>query len=180
MCDIKDTMIPLSPDPADLAALLGRMCQQSWPTTESERRRYFAAVGLRDLEVLPAFDGDPDSRSRRFTTSLEGDVDGISTMFGEEFLGLCLFCYNEPGANGPQARAGFTGLVRHLGGVFGPPVEEWGPPSEPACLWRSGLLRLDMYCFQRGSSGIMIGLDHTERSAAHDAAHRTDPPAGRD
>jgi hypothetical protein len=33
---------------------------------------------------------------------------------------------------------------------------------------------LDMYCFQRGQSGIMVGPDHAERSAAYDDA--TDVP----
>jgi hypothetical protein len=128
-------------------------------------------LGLDDLDELPRRAEEPDGVSRRFTTSLPGSVDGISTMFRGEFLGLSLFCYHEPIGDGPRARAGFAALEAHLSRAFGPPVERWGTAAEPACLWRPGPLMLDMYCFQRLSRGIMVGPSHAERSAANDALH---------
>jgi len=169
-------MIELTPATEDVVDLLTRMTHLEWPTTEQDRLRYFSSLGLHDLELLPRRDDGPDSFSRRFSTSLSGEVDGLCTMFRGEFLGLSLFCYTERIANGPQARAGYAGLKSHLSRTFGTPIEEWGTPSEPACLWRPGPLMLDMYCFQRLSSGIMIDPSHAERSAANDAAHEQAAP----
>jgi hypothetical protein len=164
-------MIELTPATEDVVDLLTRMIHLEWPTTERDRLRYFNSLGLHDLDLLPRREDDPDSLSRRFSTPLPGEVDGICTMFRGEFLGLSLFCYN-----GPQARAGYAGLKSHLSRTFGTPIEEWGSPSELACLWRSGPLMLDMYCFQRLSSGIMIGPSHVERSAANDDAQEQAAP----
>lgn len=165
-------MTYLSPDPAEVAELLIGMMELPWPTTEVERRRYFEVLGLEDLDVVPPREDEPDNLSRWFTTSLAGDVHGICTMFRDEFLGLDLFCYNEPGDKGPRARAGFAGIQDGLKSVFGDPDEVWGPTNEPACLWQLDPLQLDMHCFQRGSSGVMVGPDHAARSAANDAAHQ--------
>lgn len=164
-------MIALTPTTEEVADLLTRMTHLRWPTTEEDRLRYFDSLGLHDLDLLPPHKDDSDSLARRFTTSLPGAVDGICTMFRGEFLGLSLFCYSQRLDNGPHARAGYAGLKHHLSQTIGIPDEEWGAPSEPACLWRPEPLMLDMYCFQRLSSGIMVGPSHAERSAANDAAH---------
>jgi hypothetical protein len=169
-------MTQLNPDPADVADLVIKMSQEPWPTTETDRQRYFNALGLHDLALVPQRKDDPHIVWRRFTTSLPGNVEGNCVMFGGEFLGLSLFCYTEPVDNGPQSQAGFASLKRGLSRAFGSPVEEWGSPSAPACLWRPGPLLLDMYCFQRRSSGIMLGPSHAERSAANDAAHELANP----
>jgi hypothetical protein len=137
-------MTQLKPDPADVADLVIKMSQEPWPTTETDRQRYFDALGLHDLDLLPQRKDDPESVWRRFTTSLPGMEEGSCVMFRGEFLGLCLFCYTEPIDNGPQARAGFASLKRGISRTFGPAVQEWGPPSEPACLWRPGPLLLDL------------------------------------
>lgn len=162
-------VIELTPSPADVADLLIQMTRLDWPTTEEDRRHYFAVLGLHDLDTVPRSDDDPDSAMIRFSTSLPG-VDGTCTMFRDEFLGLSLFCYNEFLDDGPQARAGYAGLRDQLDRHLGPASEEWGTPTEPACLWPSGPLSIDMYCFQRLRSGIMVGPSHSERSAANDAA----------
>ena len=164
-------MTELTPSTEDVTDLLICMIQLEWPTTESDRLRYFDALGLRDQEVLPPRDDDPDSVWTRFTTSLPGQVDGNCSMFRGEFLGLSIFPYSESIENGPQARAGYAGLRHHLSAALGDPIEEWGPTSEPACLWRTGLLMLEMYCFQRLTSGVMVGPSHAERTAANDQAH---------
>jgi hypothetical protein len=165
-------MIELTPTPKDLSDLLVRMCQEPWPTSEEDRLRYFSALHLTDGEVLedPPHHRDPDSRSRRFTTALPGQVDGNCSMFRDQFLGLQLFAYNQFEPNQAFAREGYAALKQLLTEAFGDPVEEWGPPNQPACLWRPGPLMLDMYCFQEHSSGIMVGPAHSERSAASDAA----------
>ena len=161
-------VIELTPSPPEVADLLIEMTRLDWPTTEEDRRCY---LGLHDLDTLPPSGSDePDTMMIRFSTSLPG-VDGTCTMFREEFLGLSLFCYNEPLGDGPEARAGYTRLRDHLDRHFGPPIEEWGTPTEPACLWLSGLLSIEMYCFQRLRRGIMVGPSQSERSAANDAAH---------
>ena len=159
----------LIPPPEDVAELLIQMTELEWPTSEDDRRAYFDALGLRDLDTIPQREDDPDSTWRRFTTSLPG-VEGSCSVFREQFLGLSLFCYNEPGDDGPQARVGYPALRDHLSRRLGAPVEEWGTPREPACLWQPGPLLLDMYCFQRLRSGVMVGPSHAERSAAHGVA----------
>jgi hypothetical protein len=117
-------MIELTPATEAVVDLLTRMIQLEWPTTEQDRLRYFNSLGLHDLDLLPRREDDPDRLSRRFSTSLPGEVDGICTMFRGEFLGLSLFCYNERIDNGPQARAGYAGLKSHLSRTFGTPIEE--------------------------------------------------------
>jgi hypothetical protein len=163
-------VIELTPSPADVADLLIQMTRLDWPTTEEDRRRYFDVLGLHDLDTLPQSDDEPDSAMIRFSTLLPG-VEGTCTMFRDEFLGLSLFCNNELLDDGPEARVGYAGLRDQLDRCLGSPIEEWGTPTEPACLWRSGLLSVDMYCFQRLRSGVMVGPSHSERSAANDAAH---------
>jgi hypothetical protein len=160
----------LTPSPADVADLLIQMTRLDWPTNEADRRRYFDILGLHDLDTLPQRDDEADSTMIRFATALPG-VDGICTTFRDEFLGLSLFCYNQPLEDGPEARAGYAGLRGEPNRYLGQPIEEWGTSTEPACLWPSGPLSIDMYCFQRLRSGVMVGLFHAERSAANDAAH---------
>jgi hypothetical protein len=112
-------VIELTPSPADVADLLIQMTRLDWPTTEEDRRHYFAVLGLHDLDTVPRSDDDPDSAMIRFSTSLPG-VDGTCTMFRDEFLD-----------DGPQARAGYAGLRDQLDRHLGPPREEWGTPTEP-------------------------------------------------
>jgi hypothetical protein len=111
----------------------------------------------------------------RFDTALP-EVDGTGTMFRDEFLGLSLFCYDEPIDNGPAARAGYAALRGELSRSLGAPSEEWGSPTEPACLWTIGPLWIEMYCFQRLSSGVMVGPTHAQRSATNDEAQEARQP----
>ena len=165
------TMTELTPSPEGLAELLIDMCTQPWPTTEEERLRYFQALQLQDGQFVdePPPHRKPDRQSRWFTTPLPGQVDGISNTFRGQFLGLSMFAYNQPGSDAAPARDGYAALQALLNQAFGDPDEEWGPPTEPACLWRPGPLLLDMYCFQRGSSGVMLGPSHADRTAANNA-----------
>jgi len=169
-------MVQLNPDADEIGGLLVGMSRPPWPTTDADRRRYFDRFGLYDAETIALRGDDPDTRSWRVATSLPGDIWGISTMFRNEFLGVTFFCYNESGDDGPQAKTGFSYVDRYLCRALGDPAERWGSAREPAALWHIGPLQLDMYCFQRDASGIMVGLAHTARSAANDAAHKSDPP----
>ena len=117
----------------------------------------------------------PDSVMIRFTTSLPR-VDGTCTMFRYQFLGLCLYCYDEPLENG---RAEGPRRLRGTARPTHPPSRfahrRVGTQTEPACLWEPGPLLQDMYCFQRLRSGVMVGPSHAERTAAHNAAPRCTP-----
>ena len=93
-------MLNLTPPPADVAGLLVEMTRLEWPTGEADRRRYFDLLGLHEGDTLPQRDDEPDSTMIRFTTSLP-DVNGSCTMFRDQFLGLSLFCYDDPVENGP-------------------------------------------------------------------------------
>lgn len=162
-------MLTLTPSPEELADLLLRMTRLEWPTTENERLDYFSLLGLSDTGSAEGRKDEPGVIWRQFDTALTG-VGGLGTMCREEFLGLSLFCYEEEGDDGQLARRGFADLRAHLSAALGAPVEEWGTPAAPCCLWQPGPLTLDMYCFQRGRSGVMVGPSHAERSAANDAA----------
>lgn len=168
-------MTQLNPPPKQIVDLLVEMTRLDWPTTEVERQNYFDRLHLRDLDTVPHRDDSPDTTMTRLDSALP-DVDGTSTMFRGEFLGLSLFCYNEPIDNGPAAQAGYAALRDELSRSLGEPTEEWGTPTEPACLWQIGPLWIDMYCFQRLPSGIMVGPTHAQRSAANDAAHAARQP----
>lgn len=164
-------MSDLDPSPAALADLVVRTTELDWPTTDAERLAYFAALGLHDAEEAPRGSAQvAGHRSRLFTSELSAAVHGIAGTFRDEFLGLSVFAYEEPGDDGALARAGFAALRSELGSRLGAPVEEWGTSETPACLWRPGPLVLDLYCFQRLSSGIMVGPVHATRSAALDEA----------
>lgn len=167
-------VLTLTPPPEEVSDLLVRMTRLEWPTTDDERLDFFAALGLRDTGPGESTANEPDSAWHSLGTSWPS-VHGVDTVFREEFLGLSLFCYDEQGDDGPLARSGFAGLREHLSVALGPPVEEWGTPREPACFWQPGPLTIEMYCFQRHSSGVMVGPSHTARSAANDAAHEQTP-----
>jgi hypothetical protein len=170
------TVIQLIPPPVQVADVLIEMTRLDWPTTETERNHYFDILKLHDLDTVPhRDDSPPDTTMIRFDTALP-EVDGTSTMFHDEFLGLSLFCYNEPIDDGPAARAGYAALREELSRSLGAPAEEWGTPTEPACLWKIGSLWIEMYCFQRLSSGVMVGPSHVQRSAANNAAHEARQP----
>lgn len=144
-----------------------------WPTSEQERLRYFDELGLQDADESPQGTVNerlPEMVDHSFTVPFLKGVDGVCNLFRGEVLGLSLFCYNRPVDDDPQTREALAQLQTRLSATLGPPVEEWGSRTEPACLWRTGPLHLDMYCFQRGSSGIMVGPSHSARSAASDAA----------
>ena len=163
----------LVPAPAVLAELLTRMVTLPWPTSEQERLRYFDKLGLQDADESPEGTVNerlPEVVDHRFTVPSLPGVDGVGNVFRGELLGLSLFCYNRPVDDDPQAREAFVRLQTGVSATLGAPVKEWGSSAEPACLWRTGPLHLDMYCFQRGSSGIMVGPSHSARSAASDAA----------
>lgn len=160
-------MVDLVPPPAEMGDLLVRMTRREWPTTEAERFAWFAALGLYDGEPVPPGEDDQGSTSFRFGTPWP-EVDGSGTTVTDGFSGLSLFCYNERVADGAAARAGLAALQAHLTDSFGPPVEEWGSTSEPACLWQPGPLMLELYCFQRHDSGVMVGLSPADRTTAYD------------
>ena len=132
-------MTQLNPDPADVADLVIKMSQEPWPTTETDRQRYFDALGLHDLDLLPQRKDDPDNVWHRFTTSLPGMVEGSCVMFRGEFLGLCLFCYTEPIDNGPQARAGFASLKRGISRSSDPPSKNGAHHQNPLAFGGPGL-----------------------------------------
>lgn len=174
-------MSDLDPAPAHLADLLVRMTELDWPTTEEERLALFAALDLHDAEDAPrSTDAVLDHYSRRFGAGLSEALRGTASTFRGEFLGVSLFAYDEPVEDGELARAGYRGVLDHVSRRLGPPVEEWGTVREPACLWRTGPLMIEMYCFQRLRSGVMVGPSHAVRSDALDAApeapDRTDGP----
>ena len=126
-------MTELTPSTEDVADLLIRMIRLDWPTTEEDRLRYFDSLGLRDQELLPPSNDDPDSVWLRFTTSLPGHVGGNCSTFRGEFLGLSLFPYTELMDNGPQARPAYAGLRHHLSTALGDPIDDGGlPPNPPA------------------------------------------------
>jgi hypothetical protein len=163
-------MVDLTPSAADLASLVVRMTELAWPTTEAERLVFFGELGLHDVESPRPDDSVPGAERRWFASDLSDGLGGTATTFRGEFLGLTLFAYDEPVENGELARVGYAAVRDHVSRRLGPPVEEWGTVAEPACLWHPGPLMLDLYCFQRLRSGIMIGPDHADRSAAHDEA----------
>jgi hypothetical protein len=147
-----------------------------------------AVVHARTLEVLEELhvsrrmvaDGvtvpdDPNIVWRRLTTSLPGMWKATASYCAASSSVLAcsatpsrLTTAHNPGPASPASNAASA--------APSDPVEKWGSPSEPACLWRSGPLLLDMYCFQRRSSGIMIGPSHAERSADNDAAYELATP----
>jgi hypothetical protein len=161
-------MPELSPPVESLVRLLLDMIKRTWPTTEDDRHRFYERLGLRQVDSS-AVDRQEDDRtvSHWFETSLVG-VEGIDTMFGGEFLGLSLFAYNEPGDDGVESRTAYPLLKDAISLRLGSPAEEWGTAREPACYWTAGELQLEMYCFQRLASGVMLGPSHAERSAAND------------
>lgn len=165
-------MSVLLPPAEDLADLVVRMCQQPWPTTEVDRRRYFSALQLSDGDIVDdeSHPQNAQTRWRDFTTALPGNVGGNCSTFRDQFLGLHLFAYSQREPNGQPAREGYAALRHFLSQVLGDPLEVWGQADQPACLWRTEILTLDMYCFQQPDSGVMIGASHTQRSAANDAA----------
>lgn len=158
-----------------MSDLLVRMTRFEWPTIDDERLDFLASLGLRDTGAGESKADEPDSTWHSLGTPWPS-VHGIDTVYREEFLGFSLFRYEEHGSDGALARAGFAGLRKLLSDALGPPVQEWGTLHEPACFWRPGPLTIEMYCFQRHSSGVMVGPSHTERSAANDAAHDQAPP----
>ena len=156
----------LSPPVDDLAELVLGTLEEPWPTTDDDRRSFHRRLGLQEEDVAGNTDDDQTSMSN-LATSLPG-VTGVDTMFRGEFLGLSLFAYTQHHDDGAESRTAYP-LLRHiLSDRLGSPAEEWGPSNEPACFWLSGALQLEMYCFQRRLSGIMLGPSHVARSAAHD------------
>lgn len=149
------------------------MVQRPWPSTEQERLNYFHELGLRDTDGSGQGTVEaqaPEKVFHDFTVPLMVGVGASCTVFRGEVLGLSLFCYSQPGGGHPEVREAYDLLRAQLSATLGVPVEEWGSSAEPACLWQAGDLHLDMYCFQRGSSGLMVGPSHSARSAANDAA----------
>lgn len=167
------TITELVPSPAALADLLARMVQRPWPTTEQDRLSYFHELGLQDADESgqgTVEEQAPKMVFHDFTVPLMIGVGGLCIAFRGEVLGLSLSCYSQPGSGHPEAPEAYDLLHAQLSATLGAPVEEWGSSAEPACLWQAGDLHLDMYCFQRGSSGLLVGPSHSERSAASDAA----------
>ncbi|GAB2572837.1 hypothetical protein [Microlunatus antarcticus] len=161
-------MVDLEPTAADLADLVVRMTELAWPTTEDERLVLFDQLGLHDVESPRPDENVPGAERRWFASDLSSGLGGTATMFRGEFLGLGLFAYDEPVEDGERARVGYAAVRELVSRRLGPPVEEWGSAAEPACLWHPGPLMIDLYCFQRQRSGIMIGPDHADRSAAYE------------
>ena len=170
-------MTELIPPVADLADLVLAMVDPPWPTTEDDRLDFYRRVGLTQLEWdNSGFDERPDDHSvwHRFATSLP-EVDGMDTMFRDQFLGLSLFAYNQPGDDGPASRTAYPLLKDRFTARFGAPTEEWGTEREPACYWAVGAVQVEMYCFQRLASGVMLRPSHRDRTAEHDRQAAADP-----
>jgi len=161
-------MHALRPDPVELTALLLRATGLPWPDTEDQSRGFYSALNFRSLSNPETAQDDPQTTWRRFRTALIGEADGSTVTTRGKLLALQITAYNERGDDGPAAREGFNLLRQHLSSALGAPIEEWGAAREPACRWHPVPMTVEMYCFQRGSSGVMVGLSRTEPS-------RTDP-----
>lgn len=164
-------MIELVPPAQDLAVLVSRMTAAPWPTTEADRHSYFGRLGFQDDDVrrVSPDAGELDTTNHWFRADLSGDVTGSSTMFRSEFVGLGLFAYGDPAEHAGIVRQGYDQLAGHFTRLFGRPAEEWGTAEEPAGLWLSEPLQLEMYCHQRSNSCVQLGLSHIGRTAAYEA-----------
>lgn len=156
----------LSPDPIELTDLLLRATRLPWPDSEDQRLGFFSALGFRDCSTVETAKDDPPSNWRRFSTALIGEADGSAVTSRGRLLALQIAAYNERDQDGAAAREGFYVLRQHLSSALGPPIEEWGTAQEPACAWHPAPMTVEMYCFQRGSSGVLIGLSRTGSSQA--------------
>lgn len=162
-------MTELDPPACDVAALTFQILEGEWPTSDDQRQRFFALLGLYPGDGEATQDQQcPGTMWRTFDTPLPG-VHGNGSMSDGALLGLCLFAYDEAGADGPQSRAAYPQLRAQLINRLGLPEEEWGPSNQPACSWTVEPLQIEMYCFQEHASGLMIGIHHAQRSAAFEA-----------
>lgn len=166
-CCTMVVMADMVPAVTDLADMVLRIAGQAWPATEIERVAMFDRLGLRLVDEPPTPSADPRLTFQPVQTPLPAVTGSLSEVDGK-FLGLDFFAYAQHQDDGPWARQASPELKRLVSAGLGDPAEEWGSAREPACSWLTGALRVEMYCFQRLTSVVMLGIDHVARSEAYE------------
>ena len=156
----------LIPDPADIVAILGGIALTPWPTTATERVEAYAPFGLSEGVEL-----EPDDSGLELSTMLAPGIQFITaSSFGGEFVGIALHLYGNSGSLFADTIRGYEELAKLLERRFGRPEVVGGDENFPALGWSLGPLSLELYAFTVRDSGVMVGIEHTARSAAYEAA----------
>lgn len=164
-------MAALHPEPTDVASLVLALVSQPWPSNPEELSSYTNGFHLAALSARSPTGDQSSLRSHWYTTFLGDQVKCQVSTFRDELLGVHFTVYEERGDCGVDARRGFAALSELLTAALGVPNEQWGTEDQPASLWRVGELYIEMYCFQKDPSGVLVGPSHAARNALHDSYH---------
>lgn len=170
--------IPSTPAPTDVAELVRRLISSPWPTTETERRAWFAQNGLDMTEK--ATEGD-------FVVAEGPSVWGKSRggwhFHDGEFVGLYWFLWAGESWATVVAPAA-TQLQDLFSGIAGSPVdvgEASGPATGFRASWTVDGYSIEMYAHgpdlggdvpDERATAVQLHVDHASRSAREDAAAR--------
>ena len=147
-----------------LTDLVLGVLDRPWPTTEVERDRLLTDLGLAPMENTA-----PHTRQEPglvWADCVDRGLRLVGAMFRGEFMSLDIFTAESVAA---AVRLQYGAVRTRLVERLGTPVEDWGPPSEPACRWLVEGIGVEMYCHGRDSPGLQIGLSHAGRGAVHEA-----------
>lgn len=172
------------PEPERVAELVVTMVSSMWPTTEPERRSWFAHLGL-------PVDGGQEPQSAASTIGTTQFSGGLAEgwpatswrFFRHRFVGVSWFLWADDAER--ETRAGAETLRSLLVSQW-PMVEERSDPARGfTCLWRSGEAVVDLYFHAPRELGgrqvpgvVQLHVDHARRADALEAEAREPEGAG--
>jgi hypothetical protein len=164
-------VVDAAPDPdgatAAVVAFVRALATPPWPGDAADAERMLAALGVRPTGEVDAHAPDSDLRA------LTGGPDAVDHLsYGThagEVTGVGFFLARHGGPRDPLVRADHDALVAALTAAFGPSRPAFDDQPSPVS-WDVGELGVGVQLFDRIDSGVMVAVDHRERSARAEAA----------
>ncbi|ALD64575.1 hypothetical protein AFL94_12325 [Arthrobacter sp. LS16] len=162
--------MPYSPAPVEVVAFIGRILGHEWPHSEAERVRVFEALGMHSPQ-RPAEDAEENIGGIWvLKVPLGADVDARWSSFRGSLVLITLFLYPQPSEQHPQVREKFAELRTELSTYFSPPTETWGTEAMPAARWTIGTCGVELYCFNKPNSVLMLCIEDLQLARLAEAA----------
>lgn len=167
----------VQPEPERVAALIASMVDSEWPTTEDDRRAWFASLGLPVDGVADTGFDEHDPHARHFTGPASGDWPATGwRVHRDAFVGVHWFLWAD--AEETHIRAAAEEL-RSLLAARWPAVDELTDARGGfTALWQPGQAQVDMYYHTprplpgrppAGDYVVQLHVDHRRRVEAEDA-----------
>ena len=150
---------PHSPTPVEVVDYIARIIDHAWPLDEAARLRMFEVLGMQTVQRLADVAEENIGDIAVLKVPLGSEVEASWSSFQGSLVLISLFLYPQPSEHHPQVLEKFGELQTGLSTYFSPPAETWGTAAMPAARWKIRGCGVDLYCFNKPNSVLMLSIE---------------------